>query len=100
MPRLPIESRCLKRLSKRFPTDEPYEVIVSGLPLNNFSVESVEGILSQLMKLLKPGGTLSFFEYIAIRRFKAVVSRCDEPGTPSWNRADYRWSFFEARNLS
>ena len=61
-----------------FPVDEPYDVIVSGLPLNNFSVESVQGILDQLMKLLKPNGTLSFFEYIAIRRVKAVVSRRDE----------------------
>ena len=70
--------QVLETAIEAFPTDEPYEVIVSGLPLNNFSVESVEGILSQLMKLLKPGGTLSFFEYIAIRRFKAVVSRRDE----------------------
>lgn len=54
---------------------ERYDVIISGLPLNNFSVVQVERILEILMGLLKPGGTLSFFEYIAIRRARAMVSR-------------------------
>jgi phosphatidylethanolamine/phosphatidyl-N-methylethanolamine N-methyltransferase len=49
-------------------------VIVSGLPLNNFSVDQVEQILHLLTGLVRPGGTLSFFEYIAIRRARAVVS--------------------------
>ncbi|MGD9127641.1 MAG: methyltransferase domain-containing protein, partial [Planctomycetia bacterium] len=70
--------RVLETAIEDFPTDEPYDVIVSGLPLNNFSVESVQAILDQLMTLLKPDGTLSFFEYIAIRRVKAAVSRRDE----------------------
>ena len=52
-----------------------YDIIVSGLPLNNFSVSLVEDILGTLRRLLAPGGTLSFFEYIAIRRVKAVLSR-------------------------
>jgi len=55
--------------------DERYNLIVSGLPLNNFSVDLVERILSKLAGLLAPGGTLSFFEYIAIRRARALVSR-------------------------
>ena len=55
-----------------------YDVIVSGLPLNNFSAELVERIFDTFTCLLKPGGTLSFFEYIAVRRIKALVSRCDE----------------------
>ncbi len=55
-----------------------YDVIVSGLPLNNFSAELVEKIFDTFTCLLKPGGTLSFFEYIAVRRIKALVSRGDE----------------------
>jgi phospholipid N-methyltransferase len=51
-----------------------YQVLVSGLPLNNFSVDEVEQILALFERLIAPGGTLSFFEYIAIRRFKALVS--------------------------
>lgn len=53
---------------------QPYDLIISGLPLNNFSVAQVEQILEVLLALLRPEGTLSFFEYIAIRRAKAVVS--------------------------
>ncbi len=51
-----------------------YDVIISGLPLNNFSVAEVEQILEIFQRLLRADGTLSFFEYIAIRRFKAVIS--------------------------
>ncbi|MDW7759235.1 MAG: methyltransferase domain-containing protein [Acidobacteriota bacterium] len=55
-----------------------YDVIVSGLPLNNFSVESVEDILDEFRSLLMPGGTLSFFEYVGIRRIKSLISgRCE-----------------------
>jgi len=56
------------------PGEACYDVIVSGLPLNNFAVAEVEQILAKLAGLLKPGGTLSFFEYIAIRHARALVS--------------------------
>jgi phosphatidylethanolamine/phosphatidyl-N-methylethanolamine N-methyltransferase len=55
--------------------DEPqYDVIVSGLPLNNFAVENVRSILAKLQLLTAPNGTVSFFEYIAIRRVKVALS--------------------------
>jgi phospholipid N-methyltransferase len=60
------------------PEGEPFEVIVSGLPLNNFSVDLVERLLAKMQRLLAPGGTLSFFEYIAIRKAKATLSRRKE----------------------
>jgi phospholipid N-methyltransferase len=53
--------------------DEPYDLIVSGLPLNNFEVGEVEHILDLFGRLLKPTGTLSFFQYIGIRKLRAVV---------------------------
>jgi phospholipid N-methyltransferase len=55
--------------------DRPFDVIVSGLPLNNFSIAFVEQLLGKLSRLLAPGGTLSFFEYVAIRHMKATLSR-------------------------
>jgi phospholipid N-methyltransferase len=58
--------------------DEPYDAIVSGLPLNNFPVPLVETLLGSLQSLLRPGGTLSFFEYIAIRDAKRVVAFREE----------------------
>ena len=63
---------------EELPADGSYDVVISGLPLNNFSAAEVEKILGILMGLLKPGGTLSFFEYIAIRQIRSVVSRRDE----------------------
>jgi phospholipid N-methyltransferase len=59
---------------ENLPNDTKYDIIVSGLPLNNFSVELVESLLSSFERLLKPGGVISFFEYIAIRKAKAAVS--------------------------
>ena len=56
------------------PGRESYDVIVSGLPLNNFSVAEVERLLSVLCGRLAPRGTLSFFEYIAMRPARALVS--------------------------
>ncbi len=60
------------------PDAVPYDLIISGLPLNNFSVELVDRLLAKMQMLLAPGGTLSFFEYVAVRRAKSLVtSRAD-----------------------
>ena len=56
------------------PQERRFDLIISGLPLNNFAVAEVEAILDIFARLIAPGGTLSFFEYIAIRRVKALVS--------------------------
>jgi phosphatidylethanolamine/phosphatidyl-N-methylethanolamine N-methyltransferase len=58
---------------EELPDNEPFDLIVSGLPLNNFEVDSVQQILAKLSGLLAPGGTLSFFEYVAVRRAKSLV---------------------------
>ena len=51
-----------------------YDVIVSGLPLNNFAAADVERILGILTGLLAPGGVLSFFEYIGVRPTRSLIS--------------------------
>jgi phosphatidylethanolamine/phosphatidyl-N-methylethanolamine N-methyltransferase len=55
-----------------------YDLVVSCLPLNNFQVNEVEAILGQLPRLLRPGGTLSFFQYIGIRKLKAITAGADD----------------------
>ena len=67
-------TRVLEMPVEELGTETKYDVIISGLPMNNFSVDSVEKILETLGQLLAPEGTLSFFEYIAIRRAKAMVT--------------------------
>ena len=54
--------------------DAEFDLIISSLPLNNFSSEDVRTILQAYAKLLKPGGILSFFQYILIRPAKMFVS--------------------------
>ena len=51
-----------------------FDLVISGLPLNNFSSDDVQTILQAYAKLLKPGGVLSFFQYILIRPAKMFVS--------------------------
>jgi phosphatidylethanolamine/phosphatidyl-N-methylethanolamine N-methyltransferase len=67
-------TRVLHCPVQELPRDGAYDLIISGLPLNNFSVSEVERVLETLAGLLKPGGTLSFFQYIAIRRLHALIS--------------------------
>jgi len=57
------------------PSEPKYDVIVSGLPLNNFSSSDVRELLDSMRSLLRPGGTLSFFEYIGVRPLRGMVSR-------------------------
>jgi phosphatidylethanolamine/phosphatidyl-N-methylethanolamine N-methyltransferase len=54
--------------------EQPYDTIVSGLPLNNFSVSDVRQILEAFSRLMAPGATLSFFEYVGVRPARALVS--------------------------
>ena len=49
-------SRVINSPVQDLPVEKKYDLIVSGLPLNNFSVELVESILQKLLQLLKSGG--------------------------------------------
>ena len=68
-------ARVFETAIEDLPRQTRYDVIVSGLPLNNFTADAVRRILAALAALLAPGGTLSFFEYIAVRRVKMAIGR-------------------------
>jgi phospholipid N-methyltransferase len=51
-----------------------YDAIVCGLPYNAFPTHVSRAILRRLVSLLREGGTLSFFEYAAIRHLRSAVS--------------------------
>lgn len=61
-----------------FRSEAPYDYIVSGLPLNNFSPAFVEDVLGALFKLLAPGGILSYFEYLYVRPLRRLVAGTNE----------------------
>jgi phosphatidylethanolamine/phosphatidyl-N-methylethanolamine N-methyltransferase len=65
-------------LLQDFEAAEPYDFIISGLPLNNFSPELVSDIFESYFRLLKPGGLLSYFEYMYVRPIRSLVSKSDE----------------------
>jgi phospholipid N-methyltransferase len=71
-------ARVLHQRVEDLPEGESYDLIISGLPLNNFSVADVEQILVVLRRLLRRGGTLSFFEYIGVRPARALFSGAAE----------------------
>ncbi len=55
------------------PHAQRFDVVIACLPFNNFQPEVVRQILGVLKNRLAPGGVLSFFEYVGIRR---LVSCC------------------------
>lgn len=63
---------------QEFTSDAPYDVIISGLPMNNFSSELVEELFDAYFRLLDPEGTLSYFEYMYMRQMRKVVSGRDD----------------------
>jgi len=48
-----------------------YDAVVSGLPFNCFQPEEVRGFIEHFRALLKPQGTLTWFEYVAIRKIQS-----------------------------
>jgi phosphatidylethanolamine/phosphatidyl-N-methylethanolamine N-methyltransferase len=61
---------------EELPGEGVYDFIISGLPFNNFPVSLVREIFRAYTRLLKPGGTLSYFEYVFAREVQhAFVSR-------------------------
>ncbi|MFP6767719.1 MAG: methyltransferase domain-containing protein [Planctomycetaceae bacterium] len=57
-----------------YTAEEPYDIIISGLPMNNFSQELVAELFEAYFRLLNPEGTLSYFEYMFMRPLRKAVS--------------------------
>jgi phosphatidylethanolamine/phosphatidyl-N-methylethanolamine N-methyltransferase len=59
---------------QEFTPQAPYDFIISGLPHINFPESLVAEIIASYSRLLKPGGTLSYFEYMYIRPIRKAVT--------------------------
>ncbi len=55
-----------------------FDYIISSLPMNNFDVKLVLDIHSYFRTNLKPEGTLSYFEYIGVRRVRSYLGKKEE----------------------
>jgi phospholipid N-methyltransferase len=62
--------RILHKAVEELDGEGIYDYIVSGLPLNNFPVAQVREIFQVYNRLLRPGGTLTYYEYVLIRSLK------------------------------
>lgn len=51
-----------------------FDIIVSSLPFSNFAPETVDEILSLFRTMLAEEGSLSFIEYLAVRKVTALFS--------------------------
>ncbi len=51
-----------------------YDLIVCGLPFNNFPPKLVRSIFRQLLALLSDSGELVYFEYAGVRAMKAPIA--------------------------
>ncbi|MCA9047628.1 MAG: methyltransferase domain-containing protein [Planctomycetaceae bacterium] len=71
-------SEIHQRAVQDFVPEMRYDFVISGLPLNNFPADLVETITEAYFRLLKPGGVLSYFEYMYVRPIRRVVSSGDE----------------------
>jgi phosphatidylethanolamine/phosphatidyl-N-methylethanolamine N-methyltransferase len=64
------QSRIMHCPLQEVPGEHGYDFMISGLPLNNFSLDLVDDIYRSYERLLKPDGTLTCFEYVWIRAMK------------------------------
>ncbi len=62
-------------LLQDFRFTEPYDYVISGLPLNNFAPDVVQSIFDSYFELLAPGGVLSYFEYMYVRPVRSLVAK-------------------------
>jgi phospholipid N-methyltransferase len=54
--------------------EEPYDRVISGLPLANFPADVVEQIYRTFFRLMKPDAFFVMFEYLVIRQALAVAT--------------------------
>ncbi|MFE2174563.1 class I SAM-dependent methyltransferase [Kitasatospora sp. NPDC059462] len=56
------------------PAAERYDVIVSGLPFTNFAPAEVQRVLDLYLRLLVPGGELTYFSYLGTSAARLLTS--------------------------
>jgi phosphatidylethanolamine/phosphatidyl-N-methylethanolamine N-methyltransferase len=72
------QARVINTPIQEVPGEATNDFMISGIPLNNFSLALVDDIFRSYERLLKPAGILSYFEYLAIRDLKMpFVSEAD-----------------------
>ena len=66
--------RLLRGAVQDIARENHYDFVISGLPLTAFAYGDVRAVFATIRRSLKPGGILSYFEYVALRRMSRILS--------------------------
>jgi phospholipid N-methyltransferase len=56
----------------KYESEKTFDAVIAGVPFNNFPVEIIEGFIQKIKSLSKEGSLFAFFEYLAVKKFKAI----------------------------
>lgn len=54
--------------------EDEYDFVISGLPLTAFELRDVRDVFTVIRRCLKPGGILSYFEYLGLRSVSRLLA--------------------------
>lgn len=66
--------RLLQLPVQELPYENRYDFIISGLPLTAFRLRDLQNVFGVMRRCLRPGGMLSYFEYMALRKTSRLLS--------------------------
>jgi len=66
--------RLLRQSVQELQREACYDFVLSGLPFTTFNLATVQEIFDVLKRSLKPGGVMSYFEYVGLRRTTRFLS--------------------------
>jgi len=66
--------RLMRLPVQQIPHENRYDFIISGLPLNSFSLRDVKDVFNVIRRAMKPGGVFSYFEYVGLRRTASTLA--------------------------
>ncbi len=62
----------------KFKTDTQFDVVIAGVPFNNFPLEVIEGFIQKIKLLSNKQTVFAYFEYLAARKIKDKLFREEE----------------------
>lgn len=73
-PKRRIRASIVQAPIQSIPRQPVFDYAISSIPFNNFPPELVREMLQAMFDVLKPGGVLSYFEYVWMRDLKIMIS--------------------------
>ncbi len=65
--------RLLRAPVQEIDRENHYDFVIAGLPFTAFALRDIKDVFKVIRRCLKPGGVMSYFEYVALRRISSQV---------------------------